>query len=360
VFKSVTETLARIKKIGVGCVVTLSGSFYAMDRFNYWNRVEKSYNTMVNSQSRYTFSNPLNAIEDSYGKGLSASDFVPTSILYEDSKTPISISDNDGVIFCNYRGDSLRALVTAFTQNDFDKFPTGQLNNVFVATMTEYGAGPNIHVAYKESIVGESLAKIISDNNMSQLHLASPEKYPYVTHYFNGCQDTLFPMSDNILIDVKIDKIQNEAKEISKKIITAIEKKSYNFIVANFSAIDVVAHTGDIKKTISTIETVDKYIGDIMESLLMNNFTAIIASDHGYSENLLDANTETINKGHSNNLVPFIVISRELEGKTGGVEQVENDLSALPVNGTLKDVAPTILKLLDIKDARGMEGRSII
>ncbi len=360
VLKSIKEVLARIKRIGVGDIVTLSGDFYAMDRFSYFNRIEKTYKTMIASESKYVFNNIIAALDNSYASGLYASGLIPTKITYGDKNRLINIFDNDSVVFYNHRGDSLRELAAAFIQPDFNKFFVKQLKNTLFVTMTDYGLGVGVPVVYPQQLIKESLAKMISEADMSQLHLASVEKYPYVTYFFNGGDNTIFTKCDNILINIKSSEISNEAKLISKHIIANIEKQSYNFIVANFSAIDLIAHTGNFQKTRKTIETIDNYIGDIVESSLMNNTTVVITSDHGYSENLLDTKTEIINKEHSSNPVPLIIVSRELEGKTGCAEHIEHDLSALHSSGTLKDVAPTVAKLLGLKSIPEVEGRALV
>lgn len=352
----------KIKEYGVGEIATLSGRFYAMDRDNRWDRVEKAYQAIVMGKSDVAFSDPLKAIKESYGKKVYDEEFIPTVITKW--KKPVgTVQDNDAVIFFNYRADRAREMTRAFVSEDFDKFDRGKkISGLFFATMTEYEKGLPVKIVFPPEEIKVCLAKVISEAGLKQLHIAETEKYAHVTFFFNGMREEEYPGEDRIIIPsprvASYDqKPEMSAIEIKNALAKATSAQKYDFIVVNFANADMVGHTGNLEATIKAAETVDQCIGDLAKAILPLGGALIITSDHGNAEEVSNLQTGEIDKEHSTNPVPFAIAGRGWENRgasSGG------DLSLTSPVGILADVAPTILKIMEIDKPKEMTGTSLI
>jgi len=355
----------KMKELKVGKIATISGRFYAMDRDNRWERIEKAYLAITEGIGEIT-KDPIKALEESYAKKIYDEEFMPTVIEKRTGGVIAKMEDDDVIIFFNFRADRARQLTKAFIENDFNGFKRSRKINIKFVTMAEYEKGLRVAIAYPPDVISECLAKVISDNGLRQFHIAETEKYAHTTFFFNGQKEDSFPNEDRTIIPSQHissydKKPEMSAKQISEEIIKQIKLEKYDFIVANFANADMVAHTGNFDATIKAITILDRIIGDIVQQTLLFNGIVFITSDHGNAEQMTNLQTGKIDKEHSTNPVPFIVIGENYEGQSMGLPGgVGSDLSLVPPVGILGDVAPTILKVLNLSQPEDMTGHPLI
>ncbi len=353
----------KMKSIGVGRIASISGRYYAMDRDNHWDRIQLAYEAMV-GQNGTRAESPDQAIQESYARGVFDEQFLPTIITA--SGQPVgTIDDQDAVIFFNYRPDRARQITKAFVLPGFEKFPrAAYLKNLLFVTMTEYEKDLPVQTAFPPEMVSDPLAKVISDNGIRQLHIAETEKYAHVTFFFNGGREAPYPLEDRILIpspqvssyDQKPDM---SAREITAQVIKAIEEQAYGFVVLNFANPDMIGHTGNIPATIHAVETIDACVGEIAAAVKRVGGIVAITADHGNAEEKINNQTGEVSKEHSANPVPFIVSGDNLPPSMAQFRPPMRDLSGLVPVGVLADVAPTLLRLMDLPIPADMTGRAL-
>jgi len=354
----------KMKEFGVGKLATLAGRFYAMDRDNRWDRIEKAYQAMVLGQGE-TATDPLEAIKASYAKEIFDEQFAPTVIL-ENNAPVAKIQDNDAVIFFNFRPDRMREITKAFVLPDFDKFSRQRLNNFFPVTMTEYEKGLPVEVAIAPEVITHTLAEAIAGAGLKQLHIAETEKYAHVTFFLNGTREDAFPGEDRVIIPsprvTSYDETPDMSTyEINDRVLKEIAGEKYDFIVMNFANPDMVAHTGNLPATIKANEGVDSCLGKLTAAILGKGGVLLITADHGNTEEVKNLRTGEMDKEHSTNPVPFIIIGKQFEGVSGPSGEVPNsDLSLVSPVGMLADVAPTVLSILGITPPGEMTGMPLI
>jgi len=349
----VSQLVNRLEKNELGHIASISGRFYAMDRDNRWDRTGSAYNAML-GLSNNKFTNPLEAIEKSYLNG-KTDEFIEPLIIVDENSTPVgNISDNDGVIFFNYRADRARQLTKAFVLDDLSQMKSSsgekiqifergpKLKNLYFVTLTQYEKNLNVSdVAFEPEEITMPIARVFSERGMKQLHIAETEKYAHVTYFFNGGIEKSFPGEDRVLVNSpkvrKYDlKPEMSAIDITKKLMTRINSQTYDFIVVNYANADMVSHTGNIDATVNGINFVDAQLGIIVKAALNAGGGVIITSDHGNAEEMINLRTGETDTEHNISPVPCIFILKELQGTN----------IQLP-RGLLADVAPTILNKLD-------------
>nr|YP_009313245.1 Phosphoglycerate mutase [Dichotomaria marginata]SCW21499.1 Phosphoglycerate mutase [Dichotomaria marginata] len=347
--KQITE---QIKNLKVGKISTISGRYYAMDRDCRWSRTETFYNILTNNKNidQRTIDN---IIEDFYSKNISDEFIIPTRI------NDGIIQNNDSIIFFNFRPDRMRQILQAFSKDTFKGFHTQNLHNLQICTFTKYDSTLNTSIAFKPINKTNFLGEIIAKNNLKQLRIAETEKYAHVTYFFNGGVEEPFTGEDRELISSPSVKTYDEspamsAKQITERATIAIEEGIYSLIVINYANPDMVGHTGNLQSTIQAIETVDKCITQLVEITNQNNGTLIITADHGNAEYMINDKGQPC-KSHTNNLVPFILIENEVHKIIGHGANLN-----LRPNGSLTDIAPTILELLQIEKPQEMTGKTLI
>lgn len=363
---AVRALLEKIHDVGVGEIRTLSGRFYAMDRDHHWERTEAAYRAIAEGKSKNVAQNPLQAIEESYKKHVYDEMFPPTVIQAKQSPYT-GIHQNDAIIFFNFRADRARQLTQAFTIPGFEKFSRSYLPNVLFITFTEYDKDFPVEIAFPPISVNKTLAEVISEHNLLQLHAAETEKYAHVTYFFNGGKEESEKNEERILIPsppvTSYDQVpEMSVYELTKRIISEIKKKKYHFIVLNFANADMVGHTGNLQATIKAIQAIDECIKHLTQTILEHNGVFFITADHGNAEEMINIQTGEIIKEHSKNPVPFIIIGNDFQGKGSQNEfgLVNNDLSILTPSGMLTDIAPTILHVMNIEKPKEMSGTSLI
>ena len=340
----------KMKEIGVGKVATLAGRYYAMDRDNRWDRVEKAYDAVVNGKGN-SFKTVQKAIETSY-EAQEFDEFVKPIVIVDDEQEPVAkISENDSVVYFNFRPDRARELTKAITMPDFAEFETKKLNNIYFVTMTKYDEVlKNVEIAYKPENLKNTFGEYISKLGYTQLRIAETEKYAHVTFFFNGGREDKYKGEDRILVpSPKVAtydlKPEMSAYEVTDKTIEAIDSKKYDVIIMNFANGDMVGHTGNIEKTIEAVEAVDKCVGRIISKLEEIGGEAIITADHGNCEYMLDLKTGEPITSHSTFDVPMIVVSERVKSIT---------------NGRLCDLTPTLLTLMGENIPEEMTGKSLV
>ncbi len=360
--KAVSE---KCDEIGA-CIASLSGRFYAMDRDHHWDREEKAYRAIAEGISEHQSESAIDAVEKSYAASVFDEECIPT-VIVKDGKALAPIVSGDAVIFYNIRADRARQLTHIFVDDAFDKFNRKKIENLLFVTMTDYEKELPVEVAFAPQIVKNCIAEWISAHGLKQIHIAETEKYAHITYFLNDGQEEPFQNEKRIMIpspsvDSYDKKPEMSAREITKEAVKAIESDEFEFIALNFANSDMVGHTGNLKAAIKAVETIDDCLAQIVPAVLVRNGSVLITADHGNAETMLDLATGRIDKEHTNNPVPCIIIAKEFEGKTSGFADraLGKDLSVFEPSGLLSDVAPTILALLDLPKPPEMSGNSLL
>lgn len=338
-------TCEKMREIGLGKVATISGRYYAMDRDNAWDRVEKAYAAMVYGEGE-TGNDPVQAIEDSYAKEVTDEFMLPTVIDPNGM-----IQENDSVVFFNFRPDRARQITRSFVDPAFSGFARekGFFPLHFVC-MAQYDATmPNVTVAYPPEQLHMTLGEYLSKCGKTQLRIAETQKYAHVTFFFNGGEEKVFEGEDRILIpspDVPTFDLKPEmsAYEVADAVVKAIEEEKYDVIILNYANCDMVGHTGIFDAAKAAVEAVDTCVGRMVDAILEKGGVALITADHGNADKMYEPNGEPFT-AHTTNPVPFIVVGEDCELREGGV---------------LADIAPTMLQLLELPQPEEMTGKSLI
>lgn len=361
----IKDVLRTVSEYGVGKIASLSGRFYAMDRDNHWDRIEKAYMAMTEGKGN-TADDPISAIEKSYGKKIFDEEFNPT-VMIDNGKPVALIEEKDSVIFYNYRPDRARQITKAFVLPSFDKFSRPKyLKNLYFVCFTEYEKDLPVEIAFPPEVIKDTLGEIISAAGLKQLRIAETEKYAHVTYFFNGGRETksegevhdLVPSPAVPSYDLKPEM---SAFEVTDKVVKAVNDDLYDFILVNYANADMVGHTGNIQATSLACEAVDKCLGRIVKAVLARDGLILVTADHGNAEAKFNMQTGTISKEHTANPVPFIIIGKEFEGRKIGMQDaIGGDLSLVQPQGILSDIAPTVLKLMGLEKPEEITGRSLI
>ena len=347
----IEELEAKMKEIGVGKIASISGRYYAMDRDNRWDRVEKAYKVLTTGEGE-TAESAVAAMEASYAKDVTDEFFVPTAIT-ENGKPIATIKDNDTVIFFNFRPDRAREITRVFCADEFDGFDRGARKNVTYVCFTEYdGTIPNKTVAFHKVELTNTFGQFLADNGKTQARIAETEKYAHVTFFFNGGVEEPNKGEERIL--VKSPKVatydlkpEMSAYEVCDKLVDAIKSEKYDVIIINFANPDMVGHTGVEAAAIKAIEVVDECVGRAVEALKEVNGVMFICADHGNAEKMIDYETGKPHTAHTTNPVPFILVNADPSYK-------------LREGGCLADIAPTLLEIMGLPQPKEMTGKSLI
>lgn len=349
----------RTSRIGIQArIATISGRFFAMDRGQHWDQTEMTFQALVNGIGAES-SDPVRCIEDNYAHDVTDEMIKPTVIMDSDpstgSKIPVAtIRDNDAIIFFNFRPDRMVQLVEAFTNPDRMQLPSQHrpLANVYLATMIEYQTDLPVHVAYHLMDLKNNLAELVSKSNLKQLHIAESEKYSHVTSFFNGGVSTELPGEERIIITSPnntknyLDHPEMSAPKLTDTLVEKILHGDYALYVVNYANPDMVGHTGNLEASIMAVQCVDDQIKKVLDAVLLSDAALIITGDHGNAEQMIDSRTGEIDKDHTTNPIPFLLVGKEWAGQGQHRDYVA--LSALVPAGVISDIAPTILDLLGL------------
>jgi len=363
--EAVKDLQKQIKKYKRGKIASLSGRYYAMDRDNAWDRIAKAYQAMAGGVAEEYFIDPVKAIEASYEKKVYDEEFVPV-VIGKEGKPTATVKSGDGVIFVNFRSDRARQLTKAFVLPGFSKFKRPYIKKLGFVTMTEYEKELPVAVAFPPVVVHNCLAETISRAGLKQFHIAETQKYAHITFFLNGTIEDPFPGEERKLIPSKKvasfkDAPEMSAPEITKEVIKAIESDKYEAMMINYANADMVGHTGNFKATVEACEEIDKDLGKVAEHVLAKDGVLLITADHGNAEEVKNLQSGEMDKEHSTNPVPFLIISNQLHGQAGSAgDPPEGDLSLMHPVGMLGDVAPTMLKLMGVRQPEEMTGRALL
>ena len=310
-------------------LATIGGRFFTMDRDNRWDRVERGYKAIVEANHKTRLS-PNEYIDDSYNKN-ELDEFIKPVAFDEYS----GMSENDSVIMVNFRSDRAREITTALGSSDFTEFER-KIKNLNIATMTQYSQDFSYPVLFPKESVKNTLAEVISNANLTQLHTAETEKYAHVTFFLNGGVEEPLKNETRVLIpSPKVttydEKPEMSAPEVTDAVLKAMDEQ-YDFVVVNYANGDMVGHTGIFEAGVRAVETVDSQLAKIIENAEKNDYAVVITSDHGNCEQMKDENGKTLTNHTVGDVWCFV--------KADGVTKVEN--------GGLNNIAPTILKLMNL------------
>lgn len=352
--KFINQLKERIDNISNINICTISGRYYGMDRDCRWNRTEKTYKCLINNQIDQTyFQNIQKLIQDSYKNNIYDEFILPTRIYHG------TINNGDSIIFFNFRPDRARQLAQAFCSNSFSSFKTKKIHNLSVATFTTYSSSLNTAIVFPKIIHNNFLGQIISENQLKQLRLAETEKYAHVTYFFNGGREEPFSGENRFLVTSPSVNLYDSTPEMSawtitNRLIEAINQDVYQLIIVNYANPDMLGHTGNFSATKKSIEIMDQCLAKLLKTTKNKEVSIIITADHGNAEEMLDTYNQTC-KSHTNNLVPLIFIPN-----TKKISVFNKSCSRPEPLGSLADIAPTILHMLNINIPKEMSGQSLI
>ena len=344
-----------LDRIGVGRIATITGRYYAMDRDNRWQRVEKAWQALVEGKGLHVAAAPEQAVEDAYQRG-ETDEFIKPLVLTDNNGRPAAfIKDGDSILFFNFRADRARELSQAFTDPGFACFPcpTRPALAEFV-TFTRYDKHFELPVVFPPQALTNILGEEISRHGLHQLRIAETEKYAHVTYFFNGGREEPFDLEDRVLIPSPSDvatydlKPEMSAYAVTDKLLEQLRENDYSLVVLNFANGDMVGHTGIMAAAVAACETVDQCLGRLVSEFTAQKGVVIITADHGNAEIMHNPETKGPFTAHSSNPVPFILIGdRFLHRK-------------LRSGGALRDIAPTILSIMDLELPSEMDGESLL
>ncbi|MGB0792458.1 MAG: 2,3-bisphosphoglycerate-independent phosphoglycerate mutase [Opitutales bacterium] len=356
----IEQAEAQMAAIGVGKIASVAGRYWAMDRDNRWDRVQRAYDCLTGRAIEKTFRSAAEAIQAQYDspetEGTQGDEFCPPAAIVGADGQPLApIQEGDSVLFFNFRGDRPRELTRAFIQDDFDAFNRGEKLELCFATLSEYQVGlcPNV-VFQKPPKMEGILGGYVSEKGIPQFRCAETEKFPHVTFFFNDYREEPFPGEDRELVPSRKDcvtydeKPEMSAYEIRDAAVAAIRSGKYGLVVINFANPDMVGHTGDVEACITACEVVDACVGDVLSAIDAVGGAALITADHGNSDQLWSHERNGPHTAHTLNPVEVVVYSEAYKHAT------------LAESGALGDIAPTILQLMGLEQPAAMTGRSLI
>lgn len=341
----------KMADIGIGKIATLCGRYYAMDRDANWERTARVYTMLVLAEGERAF-DAVSAIRSSFLRGIT-DEFIQPIVLEGESGEPVaSIKNGDTVIFFNHRGDRMRQLIKSLSVKDETDIASLSKPQIETVCLTEYDREFGLPVAFKQEGEEKALAQVFAENGVLNCRVAETEKYAHVTYFFNGGADNEHACEQRVIVP-SLKKMSLEISpemscfKVTDKLLRALEADENDVFIVNLAAADMVAHSGNLEKTIESVQFMDTCLGGIVEKIEEMNGVAIITSDHGNCEEMADLLTGEPNIAHTTNPVPFHLID-------SNASEVK-----LRANGALEDVAPTILGILGLEKPIEMTGRDL-
>jgi 2,3-bisphosphoglycerate-independent phosphoglycerate mutase len=340
------------RELGTGRVASIVGRYFALDRDNRWDRVKAAYDVMVTGDAEFDALTAVEGLKAAYERGEN-DEFVKATVICGEDEEVATINDGDSVIFMNFRPDRAREITRALIDDAFDGFDRGETHPAiahFVQT-TEYASNIKAPIAYPPEDLTNSFGEYIAGLGKTQLRIAETEKYAHVTFFFNGGNEVVYPGEDRILVpspQVATYDLQPEmsAPEVTEKLVAAIESGKYDAIICNYANCDMVGHSGLMDAAIKAVEAIDVALGKVLAAVQKVGGEALVTADHGNVEEMFDEDTGQPHTQHSTLPVPFIFVSDRKATFASG--------------GSLADVAPTMLALMDIPQPAEMTGRNLI
>ncbi len=348
---SIEALETQLKRFQHGKIASMIGRYYAMDRDQRWERIRSAYELLTQGKAEYHANSATQGLQMAYDRG-ETDEFVKATAIHDDNQQPVTINDGDIVIFMNYRADRARQLTRAFTEADFIGFQRAIVPKIadFVS-ITQYAVDIKARIAFPAQSLNNVLGEYVAKLGFKQLRIAETEKYAHVTFFFNGGKEQPFAGEDRILIpSQKVAtydlKPEMSALEVTNDLVAAIRSKKYDLVICNFANPDMVGHTGNFKATVQAIECIDGCLSRVVAALREVDGEAIITADHGNAEKMFDEHTQQPLTSHTTEPVPFIYIGRSAV--------IAHD------QGTLADIAPTMLYVMGLTKPEEMTGQSLI
>ncbi|OGT23314.1 MAG: phosphoglycerate mutase (2,3-diphosphoglycerate-independent) [Gallionellales bacterium RIFOXYB12_FULL_54_9] len=336
--------------LGTGQIASVTGRFYVMDRDNRWERVQPAYDLLTQGMAEYSAPDALSALAAAYARDES-DEFVKPTRIQATGSAPVTMQDGDVVVFMNFRADRAREITRALTDPAFDGFERAYLPKFgnFV-TLSNYGAEFTLPCAYTADAIHNDLGEYVAGLGYKQLRIAETEKYAHVTYFFSGGKEQPYPGEDRILVPspkVATYDLQPEmsAYTVTEKLEEAILSGQYPLMICNYANCDMVGHSGDMNAAIKAIETLDNCIGRVVKAIQSIGGEVILTADHGNAEQMMDNTTQQAHTAHTLNPVPFLYIGRKAK---------------LSENGSLRDIAPSLLCMMGLPQPEQMTGHSLI
>ena len=347
----IEELEKKMKEIGVGKIASLSGRYYAMDRDNNWDRVQKAYDSLTKGEGVQA-EDAVKAMEDSYAKDVT-DEFVLPTVITENGKPVSVVKENDSVIFFNFRPDRAREMTRAFCDDKFTGFDRPFIKTTFVCFKDYDETIPNKLIAFEKEHIVNTFGEYLAKCGKTQLRLAETEKYAHVTFFFNGGVEEPNVDEARLLVNSPKDvatydlKPEMSAPEVGMDLVEAIKSDKYDVIVINFANPDMVGHTGVIPAAIKAVERVDGLVGDAVQAVKDMDGVLFICADHGNAEKMIDYETGEPHTAHTTNPVPFILVNADPK-------------YTLREGGCLADIAPTLLQIMGLEQPKEMTGKSLL
>ncbi|WP_111641381.1 2,3-bisphosphoglycerate-independent phosphoglycerate mutase [Marinimicrobium alkaliphilum] len=349
--ESLKKAQAVFEETGAGRVASIIGRYFVMDRDNRWDRVKTAYDLMVTGDAEYDAEDAVAGLKAAYERDEN-DEFVTATVIVGEGEEAATINDGDAVVFMNFRPDRARQITRALIEPDFDGFERSIVPQLadFVMT-TEYAADIKASCAFPPESLKNSLGEYLAELGKTQLRIAETEKYAHVTFFFNGGSEKAYPGEDRILVpspDVATYDLKPEmsAPEVTEKLVEAIESGKYDAIICNYANGDMVGHSGIFEAAVKAVEAVDEAVGKVVAAAEKVGGEVLITADHGNVEEMYDAESGQVSTQHSTLPVPLVFCSSR-KGKIAD-------------GGSLADLAPTMLKLMDIPQPKEMTGRNLI
>ena len=346
---SLEKLTACLNTLGIGQIASITGRYYAMDRDNRWDRVQRAYEAICTGDGRWVFDTPLAALEAAYARG-ETDEFVQPTVI-NSGLHPRPLLDGDQVLFMNFRADRARELTDAFVSEAFQGFDRAKRPKLArFTTLTQYAENLQVPCAFPPATLTNSLGEYISELGFKQLRIAETEKFAHVTFFFSCGREQPYPLEDRILVpspDVATYDLapHMSAPEVTRRLCDAIRQEDYKLIVCNFANGDMVGHTGNLAAAIMAVEALDQCLSDVVAAVQSAGGQLLITADHGNCEQMMDAASDQPHTAHTCEKVPLIYVGpRDLTLRSGGV---------------LSDLAPTLLELMDLPTPKEMTGQSL-
>jgi len=344
-----------LREIPKEYLASLTGRYYAMDREGNWRLTQTAYEAMI-GKSGALVTDPMPAIEKTYQQG-TTEEYLPALRFAEDKK----IQDGDALVFFNYREDSIRQLTSAFIKKDFSEFPTAPLKDLYAATFTHYDDAFNVPVAFPADDVKDPIGKVLSDAGFLQLRLAETYKYAHVTYFFNGLHEEPFKGEYRTLVPSNASPHPEEHPEmmaaaITDRLIEAIQSRGFDFILVNYANADTIAHTANFDAGTAAVNVLDAQISRVIKAADNPDTLLFITADHGNIEEMINEATGEPESQHDANPVPLYLVAQQYKGR----KFMNADRLATETLGSLADVAPTILAMMEIQKPQEMTGTSLL
>ena len=349
---STLETIeSKIASLKCGKIASLIGRYYAMDRDKRWDRVKSAYDLITHGKSEHTANTAANALSAAYERDEN-DEFVAATAIPDENGNTINMEDGDVAIFMNFRPDRARELSYPYVQEDFSEFDCGQKPKLadFVTT-TEYAGDIPASCAFPSEDLVNSFGEVLSKLDKKQLRISETEKYAHVTFFFSGGRETEYEGEERILIPspkVETYDLQPEmsSNEVTEKLVKAIESGKYDAVICNYANCDMVGHTGEYDAAKKAVEAVDKSLAAVFAALEKVDGEALITADHGNAELMFDEESQQVHTQHTTGPVPLVYVGRQS--------------LTLKSNGSLANIAPTMLDLMDIEKPEEMSGESLV